>query len=292
MKKKLFTLNILFLILLSSCSKSDKKTNPITIEPVMENWYRTTTLLTDTHIIEEPKSSQGNVSYLIKGDTKAIMIDTGSGENNGYKGSKINYLTNDLTDLPITLLLSHFHFDHNQNINEFTNIAFPDISFLKQKVVNNVYNFSEEDLFSGTYPENTIVTEWLPLNTDIDLGNRIIQLINIQGHTKESVAVIDKTNKLAFLGDYLYNGTLFLFDVNDVDSYKTSVDYLISILDSDYRLFGAHGTPEINFAKLKELQDFLICIQNNSCSPKSQVVWGKDAYLYEYNSMKILVFLN
>jgi len=292
MKKHTLTLNFLLLITVISCSKEESVKIDIKTEPVAENWYKTTTIFTNTHIIEEPKSSQGNVSYLVEGDSKAIMIDTGSGENLGYEGTKMKYLLNDLTTVPITLLLSHFHFDHNQNIHEFNNIAFPDLPVLKQKSINNVYRFSSEELFSGSYPENATVTEWLPLNTDIDLGNRIIQLVNIKGHTNESVAIIDKTNKLAFLGDYLYNGTLFLFDVNDITSYKASVDHLISILDSSYRLFGAHGTPEISFSKLKELQDFLVCIQTNSCIPKSQSVWGKNTHLYEFNTMKIRVFLN
>ena len=290
MKKNIVTLTILFLILITGCSKEDEKLI-IKTEPVMENWYRTSTILSNTHIIEEPNSSQGNVSYLIKGDTKALMIDTGSGENLGFEGKKIKYLTKGLTSLPITLLLSHFHFDHNQNIDEFTNVAFPDLAFLRQKTVNDVYTFSQEELFSGTLPKSATVKEWLPLNTNIDLGNRSIQLINIKGHTNESVAVIDKTYKLAFLGDFLYNGTLFLFDVNDIKNYKTSVDYLISILDSNYRLFGAHGTPEISFSKLKELQDFLSCIQSSSCVPQSQTVWGRNTSLYEYNGMKIRIFL-
>lgn len=289
MKKYLSIATILCITLLTNCSKSEEKIN-IKTDPVVEDWYKTTTLFTNTHIIEEPKSSQGNVSYLIIGDSKAIMMDTGSGENFGFEGTKMKYLLNELTEAPISLLLSHFHFDHNQNIHEFDNIAFPDIPSLKQKTTNNIYPFSAEELFSGTYPENATVTEWFPLNTDIDLGNRIIQLVNIKGHTNESVAVIDKTNKLAFLGDFLYNGTLFLFDTNDVTSYKTSIDHLISILDSSYRLFGAHGVPEISFSKLKELQDFLICIQNNSCSATSQFVWGKDTLLYEYNTMKIRIF--
>lgn len=290
MKKYLILVNILLILCLSSCSKSDEKTDIIE-EPIAENWYKKTTIVSNTYSIEEPKSSQGNVSYLIEGDSKSIMIDTGSGENKGFNGSKMMYFLKDITETPITLLLSHFHFDHNQNIIEFDKVAFPDLPFLKQKVVNNNYSFSEKELFFGTYPENTTVSEWLPINTNIDLGNRTIQLINIPGHTDESVAVIDKTNKLAFLGDYLYNGTLFLFDVNDISNYKTSIDYLISILDANYRLFGAHGTPEINFSKLKELQDFLTCIQDNTCKPKSEFIWDRDTYLYQFNNMKIRVFL-
>jgi len=290
MKKYASIVGILIFTLFTNCSKSDEKID-VKTDPVVEDWYKTTTLFTNTHIIEEPKSSQGNVSYLIEGDSKALMMDTGSGENFGFEGTKMKYLLNDLTAVPISLLLSHFHFDHNQNIDEFDNIAFPDLPSLKQKTVNHIYSFSAEELFSGNFPTSATVTEWMPLNTDIDLGNRIIQLTNIKGHTNESVAVIDKTNKLAFLGDFLYNGTLFLFDTDDVTSYKTSIDHLISILDPSYRLFGAHGVPEISFSKLKELQDFLICIQNNTCSGTSQFVWGKDTLLYEYNTMKIRIFI-
>lgn len=128
------------------------------------------------------------------------------------------------------------------------------------------------------------------MNTDIDLGNRIIQLVNIPGHTNESIAIIDKTNKMAFLGDYLYNGTLFLFDNNDLTVYKESVEYLISILNDDYKLFGAHGTPEIEFGKLEKLKTFLDCIESDNCHPTSTNLWGYDVLVYEYNNMQILVF--
>lgn len=291
MKAKITFFTIL-LLTISSCSKSPVSTGgDDDNNPPQENWYKTSTLNSGTHIIEEPKSSQANVSYLIKGTTKAIMFDTGSGENKGINGVKIKYLINKLTDLPITLLLSHFHFDHNQNISEFDKIAFPDLSFLRQKVVNGIYTFSSEELFSGSYPASTKVTEWLPVNTDIDLGNRIIQLVNIPGHTKESIAIIDKTNKMAFLGDYLYNGPLFLFDKNDINTYKQTVDYLILNLDSEYKLFGAHGFPEVSYSKLKNLQDFISCIQNDICKPVSEFVWGYNTLLYENKGMKIRIFL-
>lgn len=83
---------------------------------VQDNWYETTFLAPNTYIIEEPQSSQGNVSYLFFGENEALMFDTGSGENTPVNGTKIQYLLEQLTDKPITLLLSHFHFDHSQNI--------------------------------------------------------------------------------------------------------------------------------------------------------------------------------
>lgn len=296
--------NILYLfvfsLLLTTCKEDDLETPPInnnqqnqeySIVSINSDWFDVNYLAPKTYIIEEPTSSQGNVSYLILGDNKAIMLDTGSGENEPLNGFKIKPIINQLTQLPTTLIQSHFHFDHNQNISEFNTVGFPDLPFLRQSVSSNdVYNFTAEDLFIGNYPSEVQVNEWLPVNTDIDLGNKIIQLVNIPGHTTESVAIIDKTNKMAFLGDYLYNGTLFLFDNNDLITYKETVDYLISILDDEYRLFGAHGNPEINYGKLETLSNFLICIENNNCQETSTTVWGYDVLVYEFEGMQILIF--
>lgn len=268
-------------------SESDNY-NIVTIE---HDWFNISYLEPKTYIIEEPDSSQDNVSYLLIGSTKAIMFDTGSGENQSVNGYKIKPVIDELTQLPTTLLLSHFHFDHNQNISEFNTIAFPDLSFLRQAVsTDDTYSFTSEDLFIGDYPSQTQVNEWLPVNADIDLGNRIIELVSIPGHTDESVAIVDKTNKMAFLGDYLYNGSLFLFDNDDLVPYKESIEHLISTLTPDYKLFGAHGTPQITYSKLEKLNNFLICIENDVCQSTATTVWGYDVLYYEYEGMEIVIF--
>ncbi|MFK7905039.1 MAG: MBL fold metallo-hydrolase [Chitinophagales bacterium] len=284
-----------FLIATSSCNKGDDDgPPPIVVKPPIvttPNWFRISELNPQTHIIEERQSEQDNVSYLLEGEEKALMFDTGTGENQAENGFKIKATLEELTDLPITLLLSHFHFDHNQNIAEFDRVAFADLPILRQKVnENDVYKFTREDLFSGTYPSQVQVTEWLPVNTDIDLGNRIIQLVNIQGHTSESIAIIDKTNKLAFLGDYLYNGTLFVFDDADLPLYEESIDHLISILDSDYQLFGAHGTPKVSFEKLQRLKDFLVCISTEACPSSPETVFNLPVLYYQFEGMSMVVF--
>ncbi|CAM1356354.1 MBL fold metallo-hydrolase [Tenacibaculum halocynthiae] len=286
-QKIIILINLIFVF--AACGDSENSSTP---QPtIKENWYTTTKVTKNTYSIAEPKSSQRNVSYLIVGDEKAIMFDTGSGENSGQDGTKMIYKLKELTSLPITLLLSHFHFDHNQNIGEFKKVAFPDVPFLKQKVINGTYNFTAEDLFIGNYPKNVTVNEWLPIKTDIDLGNKKIQIINIPGHTSESVAIIDTTDKIAFLGDYLYNGELFLFDVDDINKYKESVDYLLSILDINYRLFGAHGTPEVSFNKLKDLQEFLKCIQESICTGVKEKYSGYNTLLYKNNDLSIRIFI-
>jgi len=292
-KSTIFKLSI-FLILITACNEEDGTTmqeEPYIPNTINSDWFDVNYINPKTYSFVEAQSSQYNVSYLLIGNSRAIMFDTGSGENQPVNGFKIKPIIDQLTQLPTTLLLSHFHFDHNQNISEFSTIAFPDLPFLRQSVTaNDIYNFTAEDLFLGDYPSQVQINEWYPVNTDIDLGNRIIQLVNIPGHTNESVAIIDKTNKMAFLGDYLYNGALFLFDNNDLTAYKESVDYLISILNDDYKLFGAHGTPEIAFEKLEKLKNFLICIESNNCQSTANNLWGYDVLVYEYEDMQIVVF--
>lgn len=280
-------------MLFIACDNENDATTQDTYTPVAINsdWFNVSYINPKTYSLEETQSSQHNVSYMILGDSKAIVFDTGSGENQPVNGLKIRPIIDQLSQLSTTLLLSHFHFDHNQNISEFDIVGFPDLPFLRQSVTSDdIYNFTAEDLFLGSYPSQVQVNEWYPINTDIDLGNRIIQLVNIPGHTNESIAIIDKTNKMAFLGDYLYNGSLFLFNNNDIAIYKESVDYLVSILDEDYRLFGAHGTPEIEYKKLEKLNTFLVCIKSNNCESTATNLWGYDVLVYEYEGMQIVIF--
>jgi len=258
---------------------------------ITSDWFDVSYQANRTYIIEEPQSSQGNVSYLLIGDDRAIMFDTGSGENQPVSGTKIQHVVRQLTNQPVTLLLSHFHFDHDQNIDEFDSVAFPDLSELRLKISSdNIYSFTAADLFLGDYPSQVEVSEWLPLEQDIDLGNRTIQLLNVPGHTSESIAIIDKTNKLAFLGDFLYNGTLFLFDRNDIPIYDRSLHSLVDAIDSNYRLFGAHGKPEIKNTDLLKLDDFLHCIQNNICQGRATELWDFPVRAYEFEGMQILIF--
>ncbi len=294
LKVPLIIFNSLFLFLVISCANNDMAKEVEEEEYFIEhnsNWFKVSHLNANIYIIEEPKSSQKNVSYLIIGTDTAIMFDTGSGENETKNGYKIKHLISDLTNLPTKLILSHFHFDHTQNISEFNGVSFPDLSLLQQNITDvNNYNFTSKDLFLGTYPVKVKVNEWLPLNTDIDLGNRIIQLINTPGHSPESIAIIDKTNKIALLGDFLYNGALFLFHNNDIAVYKKSVDLLMSILDSKYKLYGAHGTPYVKYSQLKKLQNFLLCIEDKTCIASESKMLGNEVLIYEYQRMQIVIF--
>jgi len=166
MKYKLFLIAcfVFSVTLVGSCQNDQPDIQDYEPVKVTSDWFKVNYLRDRIYSIEEPKSSQGNVSYLILGDNRAIMFDTGCGENVVNGNYKIKYIMNKITTLPVTLIQSHFHFDHNQNIHEFDHIGFPDLPDLRNRVSGDgLFHFTQEDLFYGDYPSQITVDEWFPM---------------------------------------------------------------------------------------------------------------------------------
>lgn len=240
---------------------------------VSSDWFDVTYIDPGVYMIAEPKSSQYNISYLVLGDKRALMIDTGSGENRPVNGTKMRHIVEQLTDLPVTLVLSHFHFDHNANIGEFDHVAFIDLDYLRARVgKDQVYRFSRRELAIGSHPKMVKVAEWWPMNTAIDLGSRRIKLLSVPGHTRDSIVVLDEANKLAFTGDSFAAGFALLIGREGLDDYLRSVDSLIARLDEDYRFFGAHRKQKSTYAGLAGLKAVLTCFKYSTCPNPPKVV--------------------
>ena len=301
-KIQLSVTSFILVVLCVACSKEEAghghsgsdETNsePYIPVEVISNAHTVTYLEPRTYIIEEPQSSQGNVCYLILGEERAVMFDTGAGENTTVDGTRMRYVVDQITDLPVTLLMSHFHFDHNQNIAEFDHVAFIELEYLVEGTSSEgVYEFSDTELVFGSYPASVQVNEWWPLDTDIDLGGRSIRVVSIPGHTDESAMIVDTQNKLMFMGDYIYDGPLYVFGQQNLIPYETTVDMLIENYDDSFSVYGAHGSPQVPHENLQKLKDILVCIQEGECIPSMTNIWGYVVQRYNLNGIEVWVFL-
>jgi glyoxylase-like metal-dependent hydrolase (beta-lactamase superfamily II) len=106
-----------------------------------------------TFAIAEPRYDQHNLDYLIVGDTRALLFDTGPGVRD------IRPLVASLTDRPVTAAFSHLHFDHIGGQAEFASVASLDHPSIRSRVANDerftptlaLYDAERGQLFSGDY---------------------------------------------------------------------------------------------------------------------------------------------
>jgi hydroxyacylglutathione hydrolase len=241
---------LIFLIISTGCGKQKNE------------WYVIEKIDDRTYIISEPGSSQGNSSFLIMGSDEAILFDSGTGEN---QSESIIQVVRSLTELPLTLLLSHFHFDHIGNISDFNSIGIPGIQLLKNRmsIDSLLYLTNHETFNKGTV--SLKISRLFTIEEDIDLGDRKIKILHTPGHADESISIIDNENGFVFTGDLIYNG-LLLFD--DCNAYLNSINEILDKSEPDHRVFGSHGKPEVNYEKLIELKKAIEYYLTDSCSVK------------------------
>ncbi len=146
-----------------------------------------------------------NFMYLLIGDERAMLIDTGTGEGN------LRAFVETITDKPIMVVNTHGHFDHTGG-----NFRWPE-AWMKQESVEcarNAFNFMPEEWFADKeYPEYAIHT--LEDGEIVDLGNRQVEVMAIGAHNEGSIAFLDRKMRGIFVGDELESGQVLLFVRNE-----------------------------------------------------------------------------
>lgn len=152
--------------------------------------------------------------FLFLGNKNALLMDTGATEDEIqfplYKTVKkiISEWEKSIKN-PIDLIVAHTH-AHGDHIAG-------DIQF-KNKVRTVVVGLNVSDITSYFKLKN-----WPLQNGQIDLGNRIMEIIPIPGHQQASIAVYDYATKILLSGDSFYPGRLY---VHDWAAYKLSIQRL------------------------------------------------------------------
>ena len=146
-----------------------------------------------------------NDTYKIEGDGNTylilepvpMLIDNGDGTNKNYIKSEIEKFI-PLDKIKI-IILTHLHYDHVGNLELFPNAKI----YADGEEIEDYKNNSEMFSFSNIQKNiDTILREKLkPLPAEIN-G---LEVIKVPGHTRGSVALLDKKRKLLFSGDTLFS---------------------------------------------------------------------------------------
>ena len=243
--------------------------NPAIAQQYWRGDYYTVVMLdARTFAIGEPRIPGKNFNYLIVGTERALLFDAGAGHYD------ILPIARQITDLPITFVPSHLHFDHVGDMAKFDHIAIVDLPHLRDQAAesengNRITLTWEQHLgTSEGIPAPTFeVGEWIAPDSMIDLGGRSLQLLHTPGHTTDSVSLYDEKAGQFFSGDFIYPAAVFAFMPNSNlgDMLKSASDVLAR-LPTETKIYGAHGPqndalPLASMADLADLKEALEMIR-------------------------------
>ncbi len=222
-----------------------------------------------TFAIGEPRYYQQNFNYLILGEERAILFDSGPGVRD------IRALVGSLTDLPVTAVPSHLHYDHIGNHMRYERLAMIDLPYLRDRARDGVLRPSYWEhlgALEGFARPDLRVTEWWAPDSLVDLGGRRLRVLHTPGHTYDSISLFDAQRRQLFTGDYIHQGTMFVFlpgsSVGDL--LRTSND-LLEQLPEDVVLLTGHraappGAPLLSLRHIAALRETLREIRSGSRS--------------------------
>lgn len=155
----------------------------------------------DTWIINAMEGSQN--MYLLEGRDRALLVDTlwGAGNLRAY--------VEKLTDKPISVINTHGHLDHSGGNGEWASVM-----MLPGAVADLVTCYRcPFDVSKLPHPdyEKKLVRD----GDVIDLGGRTVTVLDISAHSNGSLALLDRKNKMLFVGDEFESAQVLMYEVED-----------------------------------------------------------------------------
>lgn len=186
------------------------------------------------------RSMTGEIMYLVEGQDKAVLIDTCLGVGH------LRQFVENLTEKPITVLLTHGHVDHALGAPEFDEVYMNSadievyekmspleerIGYIQANLGGNLPAFTEDDYVKPSPADFKELTD----EQSFDLGGVHIEVYALPGHTHGTMVMLIPEERALILGDACNNST-FLFDENSlsVNEYRENLIQVKEKLEGRY----------------------------------------------------------
>lgn len=214
-------------------------------------WFSVQKIDDSTFCISEWSHWEETHCYLLLGTKRAILIDTGLGVSN------IKNVVDRITSLPVTVLLTHAHWDHIGGLKYFEDFychekeqdwlrkEFPlPLEAVKANLLKGDAEFpdgfdsSKYEIFQGN-PARTF-----RINDFFDLGDRNLYVIETPGHSPGHCCFYEPEKERLYSGDLIYYGCLDAFyPTTNPQDFADSVSRLNSFLPIKEIYPGHHKLP-------------------------------------------------
>ena len=267
--------------------------------PTSVSWFEVIKLPNQIYAFYEPGHSEQVNSFLIVGDKKDLLYDTGMGIASIKQAIMEVRTTEGLPLHEIVVLNSHGHLDHIGGDFEFDKITALDNPWRIEKLMEGIpagdsmwvdyYNaltgkpkapksFDPKTFFIPKISRDKITL--LQKDEVIDLGNRQFEIINMQSHTKDSVVLYERNEKILFTGDTFVPGYFYVLDFDELELDLKA----LSKLDVSYH-YNTHGKQLIDLFLRKNTLEAVIKINNGEVSAKEHEMFGEKVKVYEIDEM-------
>ena len=252
----------------------------------MNAWFTVEKIDAQTFAISEYRHWEETHCYLLYGQDKSVLIDTGLGISN------IKRIVDCLTTLPVTVLTTHVHWDHigghgffdriavHEAEKDWINGSFPlPLNEVKSQLTKRPCAFPEEfapDAYRLFQGEPQIL---LHDGDCFDLGGRTIRVLHTPGHSPGHCCFYEQERRYLYSGDLVYKGCLDAFyPSTDPLLFYQSVKRLMELEVS--RVFPGHHKLAIPVSLIGEINEDFSQLERNG-----QLKQGNG--LYDFGDVKI-----
>ncbi len=236
--------------------------------------------------------------YLLEGTDRALLIDTGVGLGN------IRETAQAITSLPLDVVATHRHCDHVGGAPWF------DACYVHQSDLRNVYTLTGSRLaakillrmglrmlkkarekgaeipadiaasFSFNAPKRGVRFVGIDETKVFHLGERDVSVVNVPGHTRGSIVLLDEREKLMFTGDDAnLNLWMQLPGCTSLAEWVPGCECILALVE-DYVAYGGHSKKPLaheQIAHLLGLAEELIASRKNTLVPHTAIYPAADA---------------
>jgi glyoxylase-like metal-dependent hydrolase (beta-lactamase superfamily II) len=227
-------------------------------------WFEVYEVAPGVLAIYEPGQFEEVISFLILGSERALLFDTGLGIGD------MGRLISELTSLETIVLNSHTHYDHVGGNHQFREIYGIDNEFSRANTNGRsheeVVEFVSEGWIWKPLPEGFSPAEYVSqpftvthLVSDLEtihLGGRTLEVILTPGHAPDALCLLDRENRLLFVGDTFYPASLYAhLHGSDFDRYEESAARLAELAAGVDYILPAHNEPLLKSGYLVRFSD-------------------------------------
>lgn len=228
----------------------------------MSDWFTLEQAAADTYILSEYRHWEETHCYLLCGQERCLLIDTGLGI------CDIREAAAPLTSLPVSAVATHIHWDHIGGHKYFPDFYahideldwlqghFPlSIDTVRDMVLDRCdppkgFDISAYQLFQG------MPTRLLRNGDRIDLGGRIITVLHTPGHSPGHMCFWEEARGWLFTGDLVYLDTLLAYyPSTDPAAYLASLERVAAL--PVRRVFPGHHSLDISPEILPQMRNAL-----------------------------------